>query len=271
MPHRASTRRFHDVTLATGVRLRYAEQGRPGATPILFLHGYGDSWFSFSAVMAALPAELHALALDQRGFGDSDKPQEGYGMADFAADAVAFMEALALPPAVLVGHSMGSFIARQAALAAPRRTAGLVLIGGALHADNEGIRAFQASLRELADPVPAEFAREFQAGGSFRPLPEEFLATVVAESVKAPARVWRGALAGLLAAEDAGRLAGLRVPTLVLWGDKDSVFPREAQTALLSALPQARLKVYPDTGHALPWERPEECAADLVDFLKSLP
>jgi pimeloyl-ACP methyl ester carboxylesterase len=266
MPHP----RFRDITLASGLRLRYAEQGRPGGTPLLFLHGYGDSWFSFSAVMAALPEEVHALALDQRGYGDSDKPEAGYAMEDFAADAAAFLAARALPPALLIGHSMGSFIARQAALAAPGCAAGLVLIGSALHPANEGIRAFQDALRDLADPVPAAFAREFQAGGSFRPLPEEFFERIVAESVKAPARVWRGALAGLLAAQDAGRLGGLRVPALVLWGDRDSVFSREEQAALAAALPAARLKIYADTGHALPWEQPRACAADILEFLESL-
>jgi pimeloyl-ACP methyl ester carboxylesterase len=255
--------------LKSGIRLRYAEQGDPAGRPLVCLHGYGDSWFSFSAVLKALPPEVHAFALDQRGYGDSDKPEAGYGMHDFAADAAAFLEALELPPAVLAGHSMGSFIARQAAAIAPRRAAGLVLIGSALNPVNEGILAFQKTLAALADPVSADFAREFQSGGNFQPLPADFFERVVAESVKAPARVWRGALAGLLAVDDAAELARLRLPALVLWGDQDGVFPLSEQHALVSALPGARLKIYPDTGHALPWERPQETAADLVEFLGS--
>jgi pimeloyl-ACP methyl ester carboxylesterase len=61
------------------------------------------------------------------------------------------------------------------------------------------------------------------------------------------------------------------VPTLIFWGDKDSIFHREDQDMLLKTIPHATLKVFPDTGHALHWERPERFAKDLLQFIASPP
>ena len=66
--------RFADVRLSTGVRLRYAEAGDPAAPPVILLHGYTDSWFSWSRVLPPLAARHRVYALDQRGHGDSDRP-----------------------------------------------------------------------------------------------------------------------------------------------------------------------------------------------------
>jgi non-heme chloroperoxidase len=134
MDHHMLPLRLADAHLTTGVRLHYAEQGDIAAHPLILLHGYTDLWVSFSAVLPALAATYHAYALDQRGHGDSDRPASGYTMPDFAADVVAFMAAMGLTRATLVGHSMGSFVAQQVALAAPECVARLVLIASATSA-----------------------------------------------------------------------------------------------------------------------------------------
>src|SRR3712207_7271465 len=77
---------FATTQLATGVRLHYAERGDREGEAIIFLHGYSDSWFSFSRVLPLLSPEYHAFALTQRGHGDSDKPECCYTPDDFAAD-----------------------------------------------------------------------------------------------------------------------------------------------------------------------------------------
>ena len=61
----------------------------------------------------------------------------------------------------------------------------------------------------------------------------------------------------LLAYDDTRELGGIRAPTQLLWGDHDALFPRDQQDAFLAALPEARLKVYPETGHCPNWERPD--------------
>jgi pimeloyl-ACP methyl ester carboxylesterase len=259
--------RFADMQLATGVRLRYAEQGDPVAQPIILLHGYTDSWFSYSGVLPALATSYHVYAPDQRGHGDADRPAHGYAMTDFAADVVAFMDALDLPRATVVGHSMGSFIARQVALAAPDRVTRLVLVGSAASPRNPGVLELAQAINGLDDPVPEEFARDFQLSTIYQPVPDDFLNRVVAESMKLPAHVWQMALAGLLAANDTTRLDHIQAPTLVLWGDQDTVFLRADQDALMAGLRNAILKVYPETGHALHWERPAQFVRDLEDFI----
>ena len=82
----ASKPRLGTVVLPGGPRLHYAEQGDPGEPVILFLHGWPDSWFSYSRILALLPGGFHALIPDQRGFGESDRPECCYGIDDFAGD-----------------------------------------------------------------------------------------------------------------------------------------------------------------------------------------
>ncbi|HEX2190153.1 MAG TPA: alpha/beta fold hydrolase [Longimicrobiaceae bacterium] len=267
-PAAGAAPRHSDAHLATGVRLRYLEQGDPGGHPVILLHGLSDSSLSYAHVLPLLPAHLHVYALDLRGHGDSERPDAGYGMRDLAADVVALMEAEGLPPATLVGHSLGSLVAQQVALAAPERIARLVLVGTGTTGRRIGdVEELDAAIAALTDPVDPEFVRGFQEGTIHRPLPEGFVDRAVAESLKLPARVWQRLMAGMLATEPPTGLRGRGIPILMLWGDHDTVFSRAEQDALLEMLPGAALRVYADTGHALHWERPAEFARDLLEFI----
>jgi pimeloyl-ACP methyl ester carboxylesterase len=259
--------RFDDIGLSTGVRLRYAEQGDPAGAPVILLHGYTDSWFSFSRVLPEMPGDWRVLALDQRGHGDSERPGDGYALAALGADVIAFMDALELPRATLVGHSMGSLVAQQVALAAPDRVERLVLIGSATTARNPVVFELAQALAELADPLPAEFVREFQIGTVHVMPPAEFMDEVVATSRRMPLRVWRALINGMLETEPPRRIADRPIPTLILWGEHDAIFSRSDQEALLDLLPGAELVEYKETGHAPHWERPERVARDLGRFL----
>jgi non-heme chloroperoxidase len=178
--HQPNGVEFATSHLSTGPRLHYAEQGDPTGEAIVFLHGYSDSWFSFSRVLPLLSAEYHAFALTQRGQGDSDKPECCYTVEDFAADVDAFMEAVGIAEATLVGHSTGALFAQRVALSYPRRVSRLVLIGAQTPA-NEVILGLRDEVRALKDPVPPEFVREFQESTIYHPVPGEFLDTVVSE------------------------------------------------------------------------------------------
>jgi non-heme chloroperoxidase len=264
---------FTTTPLQTGLRLHYAEQGDLTGEAIVFLHGYSDSWFSFSRVLALLSPEHHAFALTQRGHGDSDKPQCCYTPEDFAADVDAFMEAAGIEEATLVGASTGALFAQRVALSYPRRLSRLVLVGAQTPVDeaNEVVLGLQEEVRALEDPVPPEFVRAFQEGTIHQPVPQEFLDTVVSESLKLPARVWRDYLEGAVLSIDQDYVLPLReidVPTLMLWGEQDPLFPREEQERLAAAIPGATLKVYPETGHAVHWDRPEWVVRDLEEFMK---
>ena len=77
---------FTTTRLSTGLRVHYAEQGNPTGEAIIFLHAYVDSWFSFSRMLPLLSPEYHAFAPNQRGHGDSDKPECCYTADDYAAE-----------------------------------------------------------------------------------------------------------------------------------------------------------------------------------------
>ena len=260
--------RFADVRLSTGITLHYAEQGPATGEPIILLHGYSDSWFSFSRVLTPLARDRRVYALDLRGHGKTDKPTAGYHMRDLAADVVAFMDAKGIARATVVGHSMGGFVAQQVALAAPKRVGHLVLVGTATTPRNiVGIDELGNAVMTLPDPVPDAFAREFQLSTVHAPVGDEFIDRAVAESLRLPARVWRELFIGMKATDRAVALGRSGIPTLVVRGDKDSYITREETDALAAMVGAVRQKTYANTGHALHWEQPAEFAQDVLAFV----
>jgi non-heme chloroperoxidase len=268
--HQPNGVEFATTRLSTGVRLHYAEQGDRAGEAIVFLHAYADSWFTFSRVLPLLSAEYHAFAPDQRGHGNSDKPECCYTADDFAADVDAFMDAVGIEEATLVGDSSGGMIAQRVSLSYPHRVSRLVLVGSPTTLlNNEAVIEAGEEMLALEDPVPPEFVREFALSTIHHPVPEEFLSTAVSESLKVPARVWRDYFEGvLLTVDHTARLGEIDAPTLILWGERDAFLPREEQERTAAAIPDATLRVYPETGHAMAWERPEWVVRDLEAFMR---
>lgn len=238
----------------------------------MLLHGITDSWRSFERVLPRLPASIRAIALSQRGHGDADRPMTGYRPQDFAADLAAFMDVLGLGRAVVAGHSMGASIAQRFAIDHPDRTLGLVLVGSLTtwRGHPDFVELWDSVVSTLADPIDPQFVREFQESTLAQPVPPAFLDTVVRESLKLPARVWKAVLReGLLEADFSKDLGRIRVPTLVFWGDRDTL-TQNGQEALTAAIAGARRVVYPGAGHGLHWEEPERFATDLTAFAESV-
>jgi pimeloyl-ACP methyl ester carboxylesterase len=188
------------VALPTGVALEVAEQGPRGGNPLLLLHGATDSWLSFEPVLPHLDTDRHVVVPSQRGHGGSDKPAQGYRTDDFVADLVALIEALALPPVIVVGHSMGSTHALRLAIDRPDLVRGVVgLATFASYGDKPELAQWIAEVvRPLADPVPHELAHEFQVSTLARPIAPGLLERMVEQSLRVPARAWRGLFDGLL-------------------------------------------------------------------------
>jgi pimeloyl-ACP methyl ester carboxylesterase len=115
--------------------------------------------------------------------------------------------------------------------------------------------------------VSEKFVREFQASVTFKPVPRDFFETIVKESLKLPAPVWREVMAEMLSPESDVELKKIKTQTLIIWGDKESIFPRSEQDLLTAALRNSVLKVYPDIGHVPVWECPEQVAKDLQAFI----
>jgi len=258
---------FANVRLKTGVTLHYGQQGDLKCQVLILLHGYTDSWFSYSRVLSLIDAKYRVYVLDQRGHGDSERPASGYELRNFAEDVVAFMDAKGVSKATVVGHSMGSFVAQHVAALAPQRVSRLVLVGSATTPRNKTVSELQQAVNALGDTVPETFITEFQISTIFHKVPDSFISQVVLESQKVPARVWREVIAGLLDENNGANLKSIKTQTLILWGDKEAIFPRSEQDALVQELENSDLKVYVDTGHAPHWERPEQFARDLQEFL----
>jgi pimeloyl-ACP methyl ester carboxylesterase len=167
---------------------------------------------------------------------------------------------------------MGSTNALRFAIDYPELTLGLVLVGGfATYRRNPSALEFwESTVSKLTDPIDPGFVREFQESTLAQPVPQAFLDTIVQESLKVPARVWRAAFEGFLEDDFTGELNRVKAPTLILWGDRDGICSGGDQEALLGAITGSRLVVYEGAGHGLHWEEPERFAVDLVTFAQSL-
>jgi non-heme chloroperoxidase len=249
-----------------GVVLHGAQSRGGGGEPLVLLHGYSDSWRSYLPLMRELPSSMRLVALSQRGHGDSSKPTTAYGTEVMARDLARVMDHLGIARAVVVGHSMGSLVAQRFAQDHADRVSRLVLIGAfASLKGNPGAEAlWRDAISTMTDPVPPAFARDFQSSCLARPVPEEFLSEVVAESLKLPAHVWRNALEAVMNEDRSHLLGRIVAPTTIIWGDRDAFCGKAEQERLARSIPGARLLVYEGTGHAPHWEEPARAAADLV-------
>ena len=251
------------AVLRDGLELPYVEQGDPDGVQVVLIHAWLDSRRYFDQLMAVLPERVRAFAFDQRGHGDAAKPADGYGLRNFADDIGAFMDAVGLDSAVLVGASSGGTSLSGSPSTDPGRTLGLALLGSP-----RGLRGprprFADVLATLEDPIDPAVVRELNEEMVGRAVPEVVMATLCEENLKVPARVWRDAFEGLLAAEpplDTGRISA---PTLIVWGARDLLLPRGDQETMAAEIPGARLVIYAGVGHLPVIEAPERVAADVT-------
>ncbi|MBX3567569.1 MAG: alpha/beta hydrolase [Rhizobiaceae bacterium] len=259
------------LTLADGNTMEYAH--RPGGDqPIVLIHGYADSWYSFKGVMDFLPGNLAAFAPTLLGHGRSSKPARAYTIEGYAAEVLEFMRSLGIERSAIVGHSMGTFVAQSIALSHPANVSSMVLIGSAVTADNPVLRSLYGETLDFEDPVSSDFVRNFQSGTCVGPFdPCMSLDDIVGESSLLPAHVWSSALKGLMdyrsADFDDAALSALRTPTLVLGGVMDEIFNEAAQRKLADALPHSEIRLEADVGHSPNWEKPRRIARQIAEFV----
>lgn len=260
------------ITLGTGLTLSYAEQGDRADRALVLLPGPTDSWRSYESVLERLPPSIRAIAVSQRGHGESDKPLTGYRVEDFAADVVPLIDALGIERAVLAGHSGSCLVVRRVAIDHPEHVAGLVLEASptTLRGDAGLERFVDSIVPGPDDQVDPTFARSFVVDTSSEDVGPELLDQLVRELLKVPARVWREMFAGLLQYDDMSELGRISAPTLLVWGDADPLVARDRQEELAERIPGADLLVYPGVGHTPRWEDPARFASDVVAFAEPL-
>ena len=242
-----------------GRRIRYARRGAEAGTPVLFIHGFGgdlDNWlFNIDAVGEQQPV----IAVDLPGHGQSTVTLPGASIAALADFVAAFMAAIDVPRAHLVGHSMGGAVASQVALAHPARVASLSLIAPAGFGDEVNVGytggfATAASRRELKPLLEQLFADSSLVG---RQMIDDVLKYKRLDGVDA---LLTELNAGLFAegkqAEQPGRqLGSAGVPVLIVWGSEDRIVPA-AHAA--NAPAGAKVEVFAGAGHMVQMEKAGE-------------
>lgn len=264
--------RVSEVTLESGLRLSYAEQPASSGPVVVLLPGPTDSWRSYQPVLDRLSPGVRAVALSQRGHGDSEKPEGGYRIGDFAVDVVQFLDALAIDRAVLGGHSASCLIARRVAMDHPGRVEGLILEASPTSLRSDvAFRSFVNSVvANLEDPISRGLARSLVVDTSSERVAAELIDQFVDELLKVPARVWHAMFSDLLKYDDVAELTRLTAPTLLIWGDADRLVPRTMQELLVTRIPTAELRVYSGAGHTPRWDDPQRFGDDVSAFVEAL-
>lgn len=260
------------IDLAGSLTLDYAEQGEASGVPVIFVHSIADSRRMFEPLMAQLPVSIRAIAPSQRGHGDSSRPAEGYRPEDFAAELETFMDALRLELAVIVGGSSGGINARRFAIDHPNRTTGLVLLGSPFELGTKpGVQEmWDTKFSKLTDPIDPALVREFGEQTIGSKVGRDVFEVLIEENLKAPAHVWIATMRGLMDDNSTKELHKIAAPTLILWGEEDSILSRNDQETMASQIPGARLVTYPGGGHVFYLEDPGRVAADIAEFVAGL-
>ncbi len=256
----ASAYQFVDVG---GIRVRYARKG--DATPTaLLIHGFGGDLDNWLFNVDALSEQSTVVALDLPGHGQSDRTLPGRGLGELARFVTRFLDAVEIPSAHLVGHSLGGAIAAQMALDRPDRVESLALIASAGLGDEidtgytEGFVAAQ-SRRDLKPLVEQLFARPELVT---RQLVDDILRYKRLDGVSELLSALGGSLFGQgKQLEQPGRRlgeTGKRV--LVVWGAEDRIIPARHAA---HAPPSATVRIIQGAGHMVQMEKAGEVNAAL--------
>lgn len=265
------------VKLANGMSVHLRDEGPRDAPAIVLLHGSNADLHTWQDWAEGLRGQFRVVRFDQRGHGlTGPAPDGNYALAGYTGDVDAVADALGLSQFVLVGSSMGGWIAASYALENPQRVTALVLVnagGSPIMRESDGT---PIGLRIVQTPGLREVARHF--------LPRAIIERSLEQSVSNQAvvtdaeidRYWelarypgnRAATVKRFATPrrdlSAGEVSTIEVPALVMWGEEDALIPLAAGEWYARHLPNSTFIAYPGIGH-LPQQ---EHAAQSVDDLR---
>ncbi|HET7322622.1 MAG TPA: alpha/beta fold hydrolase [Longimicrobiaceae bacterium] len=258
-------------TTADGLRLHYEVEG--DGPPVLLVHGYPLSSRLWAPTVERLKGEYRFIVPDLRGMGESE-PSGPVPLRRFAADLAAVLKAAGEKrPAVVVGLSMGGYISFEFYRRYRKRVRALALVDTRAQPDAPDAAEHRREtaarvLHEGSAGVAQGMVGQLLAPSAPESLREEWRAIMAATPP-------RGVATALLAMADRPDarplLRRLARPVLVVVGSEDAVTPPGDARRMAEAARDARLVVVPGAGHLTPVERPDEFAAALRDFLRSLP
>ncbi|HEX9798870.1 MAG TPA: alpha/beta hydrolase [Thermoanaerobaculia bacterium] len=249
-----------------GGRVAWLETG--DGPPLVFLHGAGDQAATWHAVAPAFTASYRVVLVDLPGHGASEPlAAEVLPMATVVAGAErVLLAATGGPPAIVVGNSMGAWIATLLAHRHPARVARLVLVSGGALPGDPGAPSLVPATREQAAYLMSKLRDPASP-----PLPEWILDDIVRRTPSgATTRMMRD-LPGLVGHLLVGRLGEVSTPVDLLWGESDQLMTLAYAERMASQLPSARLTRIARCGHVPQVECPERFRAALADLLAAPP
>ena len=275
-----STSRFAQVR--PDMRLHYHEAGDPSAPPVVLLHGGGpgaSSWSNFSRNIAVLARQFRVLAVDQPGYGHSDKHTEHEQYNRYSATALLnLFDHLGIERAPLVGNSLGGGTAVRFALDNPKRAGRLVLMGpGGLSTNlfapdpTEGVKLLGKFTVEPTRENLEKFLRIMVYDQKLitPELIDERFAIASAPDSLAAAKAMGKSFAG--ADYELGMMwrdvYKLRQPVLLIWGREDRVNPLDGALVAVKQIPRVQLHVFGQCGHWAQLEKFDEFNKLTIDFL----
>ena len=276
----------HDCIHTNGINLHYVTQGE--GPLMLMLHGFPEFWYSWRKQIPEFAKDYKVVAIDLRGYNDSDKPaqKEAYVMAEFIADVKGVIEGLGYDRCILVGHDWGGAIAWNFAYAYPNLVEKLIVLNMPHPAKfAEGLRSPQQLLRSsymflFQLPIVPEALIQL---GDYQALESAFLGMAVnkaaftQEDIGAykDAFAKRGALTAALnyyrnifkqglPSQD---WSVLDVPTLMIWGESDTALGKELTYGTEAYVRDFQIKYIPNCSHWVQQEQPQLVNQYIREFL----
>lgn len=250
--------------------------------PLLLIMGLSGTIQSWGLQIPELARQYRLICLDNRGVGRSDKPLGPYSIEDMAEDALAVLDAAGVDSAHVLGVSMGGLIAQALYHQRPTRVRSLVLgcTGAGPNDPNYVPPAPHVweILQRDRETEPPELILEAMARMFYHPSYRARMADLTARLLRLqqnepqPPHAYAAQLSACLNhVPNSPRLKNIRVPTLVLHGDEDEIWPLANASHLAAHIPNAELAVIPDSGHMFMIEKPREFNQAVLDFLARLP
>lgn len=247
--------------------------------PLLLIAGLGYGLWMWHKMIPGLAREFQVIAFDNRGAGQTDKPDGPYSVQMLAADTAGLLEALGIRPAAVMGHSMGGFVAQELTLTRPDLVSKLILastnFGGPNHipVTQEALAVMMDRSGDPVDVVRRGIAVAAAPGfaESHPDVVQELIAYRFTNPV--PPAQYQAQMAvglGLMSAQACfePRLKNITVPTLILFGEHDKVVPPANADLLAREIPNSTIHILPDAGHIFPIEVPDEAVRVVTGFLK---
>lgn len=250
------------------MNIKWESQGE--GPPLLLIQGLGYGRWGWEPIVPGLAARHRVVTFDNRGIGESDKPEGPYTAAQMAGDALQVLDEAGIDRAHVLGASLGGMIAQELVVAAPERVDKLVLCcttpGGpaTVPMPEVTMRLFA----EASSLAPEVALRRFVENALGEDPPTELVDDLFARRVANPPDPagWQAqAAAGMTFQGVDGEIAA---PTLILGGTADNVVDYRNAEALAARLPGARVELLEGAGHLFFWEQPDESVRIINDFLE---